>query len=298
MSDRIRLNYDDGYPEGFSLLDNRDIWDSPGRRGRLLLRPAVLGVYVGMCSLPKGWEFHEAWLIHHMRIGRDALRRIVQELEAAGRLRREKVRDEKGRFIRTDWTLIRAGTPSTDFQAVDRPMTEKPSMAKSSGSLPATGFPAPAKPTDGEPVALVNTERAARTEKSSNTTTTANTLNWDALPQLSGEQQVVVVVQMKELPAEHRQDVLDELAGALRANAIKGQWPGWLHGVVQKALNGGFKPNHALAVQAERRKRLEARQLAEKRQAEAQARKNQSADPAAQARRKAHIAAIESILRP
>lgn len=103
---------------------------------------------------------------------------------------------------------------------------------------------------------------------------------------------------MKELPAEHRQDVLDELAGALRAKVIKGQWPGWLHGVVQKAIKGGFKPNHALAVQAERKQRIEAQQRAVKQQAEAEERKRQNSDPAAQARRRARLAEIDAILRP
>lgn len=130
------------------------------------------------------------------------------------------------------------------------------------------------------------------------TTTTALPLTWDALPQLSDEQKVVVVEQMKGLPADYRQDVLDELAGALRAKVIKGQWPGWLHGVVQKAIKGGFKPNHALAVQAERKQRIEAQQRAVKQQAEAEERKRQNSDPAAQARRRARLAEIDAILRP
>lgn len=140
-----------------------------------------------------------------------------------------------------------------------------------------------------------NTNKHYQEEK---TTTTASPLTWDALPQLSIEQRVVVEDQMEGLTADRRQDVLDELAGAFRAKAIKGQWPGWLHGVVQKAIKGGFKPNHALAIQAERKQRIEARELAAKRQAEAIERKKRNADPASQVRRKAQIAAIEAILRP
>ena len=128
------------------------------------------------------------------------------------------------------------------------------------------------------------------------TTTTANTLNWDALPQLSAEQQVVVVDQMEGLDADHQQIVLDELAGALRAKAIKGQWPGWLYSVVRRAAEGNFQPNHALAIQAERKQRIESQQLAAKRHAEAEARKAKNSDPAFQAKQKARFEALTKTL--
>lgn len=86
-------------------------------------------------------------------------------------------------------------------------------------------------------------------------TTTSGDLNWDSLPQLDAAQRVVVANEIQQLDTCHRQDVLDELAGALRAKAIKGQWPGWLHGVVRKAREGDFKPNHALTIQSERKQR-------------------------------------------
>ena len=212
--------------------------------------------------------------------GRTAVLSAMKELRKYGYATVFRIQDEKGHW-RTVTRL--SGWPESEPE-------------------PKSGCPTSVQPKSGEPASGDRTPKSSSSTKKKSqevkTTTTASALAWDALPQLSGKQQVVVVEQMKELPAEHRQDVLDELAGALRAKAIKGQWPGWLHGVVQKAINGGFKPNHALAVQAERRKRLEAQQLAEKRQAESEARKNQNADPASQARRKAHIAAIEAILRP
>lgn len=216
-------------------------------------------------------------------LGRTAVIEAIRWLESQALLVADRSNGRHTRYVITPPDYVPPGTR--------KPVRHTDGFAKRTGSPaglhPSATRTAPVRQTDS------NHQEPTRT-----VTTTALPLTWDALPQLTGEQQVVVVEQMKELPAEHRQDVLDELAGALRAKAIKGQWPGWLHGVVQKAINGGFKPNHALAVQAERRKRLEAQQLAEKRQAESEARKNQNADPASQARRKAHIAAIEAILRP
>ena len=121
----------------------------------------------------------------------------------------------------------------------------------------------------------------------SKTTTTASALIWDSLPQLSSEERGVVVDQLKGFTPDRQQDVLDELAGALRTKAIKGQWPGWLHGVVKNAVEGNFKPNHALAIQAERKQRIESQQLAAKRHAEAEERKARNSDPAYQAKQKA-----------
>src|SRR5690606_38605110 len=131
--------------------------------------------------------------------------------------------------------------------AAARPLADSQSVAE---KLPLTGSPSPAQPAAGKSVSLVTTEMAIEER-----TTTTNDLAWDALPQFDAEKRVVVVNQLEGLAGDTRQNVLDELAGALRANAIKGQWPGWLHGVAKKAREGKFKPNHALAVQAERERR-------------------------------------------
>ena len=130
------------------------------------------------------------------------------------------------------------------------------------------------------------------------TTTTPDDLNWDALPQITTEQRVVVVGQMEELDQACQQAALDELAGALRMKAIKGQWPGWFHRVIQKAIEGNFQPNHALAIQSERKLRAEAEQLAKQQRAEAEARSARLSDPEAKARSQANLKAIGALLRP
>ena len=93
-------------------------------------------------------------------------------------------------------------------------------------------------------------------------------LDWSHLPSLSREDRLVVVRILEGLPAEKQQALADELAGALRANAIRQQWPGWLMAVAKRARSGTFLQNYGLSIrQARQRARKEA-ELARIRQAE------------------------------
>jgi len=228
MGEQIHLRYDDGFPEGFSLLDNRDLWDGTGRYRKALLRPATLGVYVLMCSLPRDWVFREAWLTGRLGIGRDALRRIVRELIEAGRLRKDEIRDEKGRYIRTEWALLRGGSPRT-------------------------GNPSTAKPTAGKSASLLNTESAVSTER---TTTTRNTPDMGANG-LLGLDQVVVARKLKGLDLPLQQSVLDELAGCIEDGKATSPL-GLLDRLVQAVRDGNFNLSRGLRVEAERKQRLTA----------------------------------------
>lgn len=242
MSEEIHLRYDDGYPEGFSLLDNRDIWDGTGRGRKALLRPATLGVYVCMCSLPRGWAFREAWLINRLGIGRDALRRIIRELEDSSRLRRDMIRDDTGRYVRWDWTLLRAGSPRTG----------NPSMVKSPEKSPLTDFPATAKPTAGKPVVLVNKEEATNTE----TTTTTGTapLDWSAkgLKAFTNHEQAVVVGLLNGHDPQTQQALLDEFAGLIEDKAVRNSPMALLAKLAAAAHAGAFVLNRGRRVRDER----------------------------------------------
>lgn len=115
-------------------------------------------------------------------------------------------------------------------------------------------------------------------------------LDWTYLSALQNADRVVVVNLLKGLEQSMRQELLDELAGAKRANAIKGQWPAWLRGVVRHAHSGAFVPNHALHIRRDRQHRLalaedEALRL-DRQMLEAARRK----DPAAHARNKDALA--------
>lgn len=108
----------------------------------------------------------------------------------------------------------------------------------------------------------------------------AQQLDWRYLSQLDATERVVVVELLNGLDASQHQGVIDELAGALRAKAIRGQWPAWLRGLVQRARVGTFVPSHALGIQRDRQRVAREALEAEKRRIEAERRN----DPAARAR--------------
>lgn len=119
-------------------------------------------------------------------------------------------------------------------------------------------------------------------------------LDWTYLSQLQDHEQVVVVEMLKGLEATQHQDILDELAGALRAKAIKTQWPAWLRGLIQRARTGAFVPSHALTIQRDFQRVVREAADAEKRRAEAQRR----SDPAVRARSLEAMAAAIAALGP
>ena len=109
---------------------------------------------------------------------------------------------------------------------------------------------------------------------------TSYSIDWSHLSQVSEEERAVVVDMLDGIAESQRQAIVDELAGALRAKAIKAQWPGWLRGVVRQAKAGAFVPNHALAIQRDRQRMVREAEDAEKRRVEEKRR----LDPEARAR--------------
>lgn len=95
-------------------------------------------------------------------------------------------------------------------------------------------------------------------------------LDWTYLAMLTNEERVVVVKLISRLDQNLHQDLLDELAGARRAQAIKGQWPAWLQGLARHAQRGAYVPNHAMAIRRDRQQRAREVTEAEKRKKEAE----------------------------
>lgn len=173
--------------------------------------------------------------------GRFAVLTAMKELRRYGYARVIRTQDERGR-----WSTI------TRISGWPEPECNDCTSAAEVQS-PNVGVPNSGEPTFGgcTPKSSSSTKKNFQEE----TTTTTDALLWDALPRFSVDDQAVVAGMLQRLEADQHQVVLDELAGAIRNKAIKGQWPGWLHGVVNKALEGNFRPNHALGVQVEREQR-------------------------------------------
>lgn len=107
-----------------------------------------------------------------------------------------------------------------------------------------------------------------------------STIDWSFLPQLSKQERVVVVDMLDGVAESQHQGIVDELAGALRAKAIKSQWPGWFRAVARQARGGAFVHNHALTIQGDRQRMAREAVEAEKRRVEEKRR----LDPDARAR--------------
>ena len=114
-------------------------------------------------------------------------------------------------------------------------------------------------------------------------------LDWSGLAQFGANEKAVVVDLLKGIQAERRQDLVDELGGALRVNAIRGQWPGWLRAVARRAKEGEFVANHALVVQRDRLR--VAREMAESEKRRAQAARR--LDPETRVK---NVAAMKAVL--
>ena len=101
------------------------------RDPRLSLR--AMGLMSKMLSLPEDWDYTVSGLASICKEGRDAVRKTLMELEAAGYLIREQGRSSGGNFGANDYTLFE--------EAQTLPLTENPSTVKPSTVNPSTVNP-------------------------------------------------------------------------------------------------------------------------------------------------------------
>lgn len=113
------------------------------RNPELSLR--AMGLMSKMLALPDDWDYTVAGLASICREGRDAVRKALQELEAAGYLVRSQTRSG-GTFSSNDYTLFE--TPPVS------PLTENPSTGN-----PSTGKPSTENPTQLNNVINQKTKR-------------------------------------------------------------------------------------------------------------------------------------------
>lgn len=119
-----------GAERDFTILRNEAIRDE-----RLSWKATGLLVYI--ISLPEDWRLYLSDLAKRKRDGRDATRAGLAELEAAGYLDIEHVR-EGGRFVETVWQVrdvpVRGGDdaekPYSENPNTENPDTEKPTLER------------------------------------------------------------------------------------------------------------------------------------------------------------------------
>lgn len=107
------------------------------RNPELSLR--AMGLMSKMLALPDDWDYTVAGLAAICKEGRDAVRKALQELEAAGYLVRSQTR-AAGTFSTNDYTLFET-PPLTENPSTVKPSTEKPMTVKPSTEKPLTENP-------------------------------------------------------------------------------------------------------------------------------------------------------------
>lgn len=142
----IRVPHNDN----FTMMANYHLKDR-----RLSLR--AVGLMSKMLSLPEDWDYTVTGLAAICKEGREAVRKVLQELEEAGYLERDQSR-EGGRFSGYDYNLYeqpRDGLPA----ASDEPPS--PGIL-GNGEPPSPRFPVPGFPVPENPPQLSTKESSTK----------------------------------------------------------------------------------------------------------------------------------------
>ena len=109
---------------GYTILDNQTVRDQA-------LSYRARGLLLYLLSMPDNWRTSTERLQGVGTEGRDAIRKAIRELEAAGYMRLNKTQDERGRW-HSHWTVFDKSTKKAVEKLGDirrskaSPMPEKP----------------------------------------------------------------------------------------------------------------------------------------------------------------------------
>ncbi len=137
--------------KGYTVMSNHHL-----RNKELTLK--AKGLLSQMLSLPEDWDYTLAGLSRINRESIDAIRTAVWELEKAGYITRKQGRDAKGKLTSIVYTIYeQPRLPEPDKQALEDPMSGRPSLEHStldepSLENPISGGPLLENPTSDEPV--------------------------------------------------------------------------------------------------------------------------------------------------
>jgi len=120
----IRVEHNSNY----TTMSNRHLRDE-----RLSLR--AIGLMSKMLSLPEDWDYTVKGLCAIVKEGREAVRKALMELEAAGYLVREQGRSSGGNFAGNDYTLYE------EPRDIVSPLPKKPTTVKPTSVSPTTVNP-------------------------------------------------------------------------------------------------------------------------------------------------------------
>ncbi len=142
----IRVPHNDN----FTMMANYHLKDR-----RLSLR--AVGLMCKMLSLPDDWDYTVTGLAAICKEGREAVRKVLQELEEAGYLERDQSR-EGGRFSGYDYNLYEQPVDGLPAEAEVSPSPNIPG----NGEPPSPRFPVPENPLPENPPQLSTKESSTK----------------------------------------------------------------------------------------------------------------------------------------
>lgn len=83
------------------------------------------GLHTYMLSMPNDWKFYDIELEKHAKDGKDALKSAIKELKEYGYMRRERRRNEEGKF---EWESLVYECPYTENPSMENPSMENPQL--------------------------------------------------------------------------------------------------------------------------------------------------------------------------
>lgn len=119
------------------------------------------GLHAYLCSKPDDWQVQIAHLERESQEGRDAIRKALQELEAAGYLRREKQRDARGRL--QGWATTVYETPALALDETAEPPAGEP-LGFDQDDAPDADLPTTDSPTSVSPKSVLPTSVSPKSE--------------------------------------------------------------------------------------------------------------------------------------
>ncbi len=135
---------------GYTVMSNYHLRDKA-------LGLKAKGLLSVMLSLPEDWDYTIAGLCKICDTGKDAIRKAIRELEAAGYISRQRIRDEDGTLGGTQYTIRElpeqsaqpmAGFPTQVKPTLEEPTQEKPTQLNKDSGITEDNIPpkSPDKP--------------------------------------------------------------------------------------------------------------------------------------------------------
>lgn len=183
------------------------------------------GLMSVMLSLPDNWDYTLVGLSRISREGVDAIWEAVKELERAGYVIRNRVRNEKGQLTDTEYVIYeqpRAPEVVADSQQPDSPALEKPVLENPTLDKPTLEKPTQDKPTLENPMQL-NTHRLNTHRENIDLSIPHAANTYPSIPQSStpAREQPSMVAQYRALVKSHIEyDVMREQYGEEQLDEI------------------------------------------------------------------------------